>query len=165
MVGGLSVVRKRSGGDELRLAWSRAAASFRFAQSGTAGRWAHGADVAILLGAMAVAIPQDSATADSQGKRITDYTKFLDPAGLKGARLGVVRKYSVATMRSTSSWETLLGEIQAEHGAEIIDPADIRQSVSSMRSELTVFYYELKPTFGLSGSPRLFFAKEFEGCD
>src|ERR1700704_6234731 len=42
----------------------------------------------IFLGAMAGADPQDSATAYSQSKVSLDYTKFLDPAGLKGARLG-----------------------------------------------------------------------------
>src|SRR5271156_332708 len=55
-------------------------------------------DVAILLGAMAAADPQDRATSGSQnsgnqGKVQADYTKFLDPAGLKGARLGIARKY------------------------------------------------------------------------
>src|SRR5208337_255925 len=45
-------------------------------------------DVAILLGAMAGADTEDAATADAQGKLYPDYTKFLDLAGLKGARLG-----------------------------------------------------------------------------
>jgi amidase len=100
-------------------------------------------DVAILLGAMAVADPQDSATADSQGKRITDYTKFLDPAGLKGARLGVVRKYFGFNDAVDQLMETLLGEIKRA-GAEIIDPADIPTIGKFDESELTVFYYELK---------------------
>lgn len=50
-------------------------------------------DVAILLGAMAGADAEDVATADAGRKQFPDYTKFLDPAGLKGSRLGVVRKY------------------------------------------------------------------------
>ena len=100
-------------------------------------------DVAILLGAMAVADPQDSATADSQGKRITDYTKFLDPAGLKGARLGVVRKYFGFNDAVDQLMETLLGEMKRA-GAEIIDPADIPTIGKFDEGELTVFYYELK---------------------
>ena len=44
-------------------------------------------DVAILLGAMAGADPEDSATAVQRGQIQTDYAKFLDPAGLKGARI------------------------------------------------------------------------------
>src|SRR5208337_1336412 len=50
-------------------------------------------DVAILLSAMAGDDPEDKATAGSRGKLQADYTRFLDPSGLKGARLGVVRKY------------------------------------------------------------------------
>jgi len=126
--------------------WSAAAASFRFAQSGHGGPdGAHGADVAILLGAMAVADPQDSATADSQGKRITDYTKFLDPAGLKGARLGVVRKYFGFNDAVDQLMETLLGEIKRA-GAEIIDPADIPTIGKFDESELTVSTMNSRPT-------------------
>src|SRR3981081_22985 len=50
-------------------------------------------DLAILLGTMAGPDPEDKPTAASAGKIQSDYTKFLDPAGLKGARIGVVRKY------------------------------------------------------------------------
>src|SRR5499425_1246070 len=41
-------------------------------------------DVAILLGALAGADPEDSATAPSRSHVQADYTKFLDPSGLKG---------------------------------------------------------------------------------
>src|SRR3984957_14247902 len=50
-------------------------------------------DVAILLGAMAGVDPQDPATSASQNKSSTDYTRFLDPNGLRGARLGIARKF------------------------------------------------------------------------
>jgi amidase len=40
-------------------------------------------DVAILLGAMAGADAEASATASSQSNAFSDYTKFLDPAGLR----------------------------------------------------------------------------------
>jgi amidase len=100
-------------------------------------------DVAILLGAMAGADPQDSATADSQGKMSLDYTKFLDPAGLKGARLGVVRKYCGFNDAVDQLMDTLIGEMKRA-GAEIVDPADIPTIGKFDESELTVFYYELK---------------------
>ena len=48
------------------------------------------ADAAIMLGAMAGSDKQDAATADAAKKAAKDYTKFLDPNGLKGARLGLV---------------------------------------------------------------------------
>src|ERR1700722_5941609 len=50
-------------------------------------------DAAILLGALTGVDPDDSATAASAGKSQTDYTRFCDPNGLKGARIGVARKY------------------------------------------------------------------------
>ena len=100
-------------------------------------------DVAILLGAMAGADPEDSATADSQRKQYADYTKFLDSAGLKGARLGVVRKYFGFNDALDHLMDTLLGEMKRA-GAEIVDPADVPTIGKFDDSELTVFYYELK---------------------
>jgi amidase len=100
-------------------------------------------DVAILLGAMAGAETQDSATANSRGKLFPDYTKFLDPAGLKGARLGVVRKYFGFNDAVDQLMDTLIGEMKRA-GAEVVDPADIPTIGKFDESELTVFYYELK---------------------
>src|SRR5690606_8973342 len=45
-------------------------------------------DAAMLLTAMAGVDAADAATAAGRG-RAQDYTRFLDPAGLKGARIGV----------------------------------------------------------------------------
>ena len=50
-------------------------------------------DAAILLGALAGTDPRDVATAEAGGKIQKDYTQFLDPNGLRGARIGVARKY------------------------------------------------------------------------
>ncbi|MGA7081021.1 MAG: amidase [Terriglobales bacterium] len=101
-------------------------------------------DVAILLGAMAGPDSEDAATAVlSSDKLFPDYTKFLDPAGLKGARLGVVRKYFGFNDAVDQLMETLLGEMK-NAGAEIVDPADIPTIGKFDESELTVFLYELK---------------------
>jgi amidase len=100
-------------------------------------------DVAILLGAMAGSDPKDSATADGQGKVFPDYTKFLDPAGLKGARLGVVRKYFGFNDSVDQLMDKLLDEMKRA-GAEIVDPADIPTIGKFDDSELTVLTYELK---------------------
>jgi amidase len=100
-------------------------------------------DVAILLGVMAGADPQDPVTADSQGKVSPDYTTFLDPAGLKGARLGVVRKYCGFNDAVDQLMDTIIREMKRA-GAEIVDPADIPTIGKFDESELTVFYYELK---------------------
>ena len=49
-------------------------------------------DAAILLTALAGFDPADPATKGLEGKASTDYTKFLDPKGLEGMRIGVPRK-------------------------------------------------------------------------
>jgi amidase len=100
-------------------------------------------DAAILLGAMAGMDAEDSATAASQGKGAADYTKFLDPAGLKGARLGIARKYFGFSDAVDQLMETVIGEMKRA-GAEIIDPADIPTFGKFDESELTGFLYELK---------------------
>jgi amidase len=50
-------------------------------------------DAAILLGALTGIDPDDAASAASAGKSQTDYTQYCDPNGLKGARIGVARKF------------------------------------------------------------------------
>src|SRR6185295_7425725 len=49
------------------------------------------ADAAAVLGAMTGADPDDAATRESDRRGRRDYTSALDPNGLKGARLGIVR--------------------------------------------------------------------------
>lgn len=102
------------------------------------------ADVAILLGALAGVDERDEATRESRGKAAADYTKFLDPHGLKGARIGVARKklfgYSPAADQVTEAALTVL----KEHGAILVDPADIETEGEMGDDELLVLLYEFK---------------------
>jgi amidase len=100
-------------------------------------------DVAMMLSAMAGIDAEDSATANSAGKIFPDYATFLDPAGLNGARLGVVRKYFGFNDAVDQLMERLIGEMR-HAGAEIIDPADIPTIGKFDDSEMTVLLYELK---------------------
>jgi amidase len=100
-------------------------------------------DVAIMLSAMTGADADDKATAASAGKIQPDYTKFLDANGLKGARLGVVRKYFGFNDAVDQLMNTLIDEMK-KAGAEIVDPADIPTLGKFDETELTVFLYELK---------------------
>jgi amidase len=50
-------------------------------------------DVAVALGVMTGVDPADAATAKSEGKFETDYTKFLKADALKGARIGIARDF------------------------------------------------------------------------
>jgi amidase len=100
-------------------------------------------DAAILLGALAGMDRSDSATLASEGKALTDYTRFLDPAGLRGARIGVARKYFGFSEEVDALMNTLLDEIKKQ-GATLVDPADIETFGKFDESELTVLLYELK---------------------
>jgi amidase len=100
-------------------------------------------DVAILLGAMAGTDPEDKPTAASAGKIQPDYTKFLDPAGLKGARIGVVRKYFGFNDAVDQLMNKLIDDMK-HAGADITDPADIPTIGKFDDTELLVLLYELK---------------------
>jgi amidase len=100
-------------------------------------------DAAILLGALTGVDPQDTATVASQGKSFTDYTQFCDPNGLKGARIGVARKYFGFSDIVDALMEQSLDVIKKQ-GATLVDPADVETLGKFDESELLVFMYELK---------------------
>ena len=100
-------------------------------------------DAAIMLGALTGVDPEDSATAESQGKSYTDYTQFLDANGLKGARIGVARKYFGFSDGVDGIMAEAIGVMKRE-GANIVDPADIESFGKFDDSEALVLDYELK---------------------
>jgi amidase len=100
-------------------------------------------DAAILLGALTGVDPQDLATAASQGKSLTNYAQFCDPNGLKGARIGIARKYFGFNDAVDALMEQALDAMKKQ-GATLVDPADIETFGKFDESELLVFMYELK---------------------
>ena len=100
-------------------------------------------DAAILLGALAGIDARDRSTRTSLGKSHADYTQFLDQDGLKGARLGVARKYFGFNDHVDKLMNELIGELK-KLGAVIVDPADIPTSGKFDASELEVLLYEFK---------------------
>ena len=100
-------------------------------------------DAAILLGVLAGVDPEDSATAASAGKSQTDYARYCDPGGLRGARIGVARKYFGFNDAVDALMEQSL-DVMKKQGATIIDPADIETFGKFDDTELLVFMYELK---------------------
>jgi amidase len=100
-------------------------------------------DAAILLGALAGVDENDKTTSASMGKAAPDYTKFLDPNGLRGTRIGVARKYFGFSDLVDKLMEDALAEMK-RRGAEIIDPADLPSHGKFGDTELTVLLYELK---------------------
>jgi amidase len=110
-------------------------------------------DTAILLTALAGVDPRDSGTAASQGKT-ADYTQFLDPNGLRGARIGVARKY----FGFSDAVDQLMNDVitgMKKAGAEIVDPADLPSHGKFDDTEFTVLLYELKADLNtyLAGRP------------
>ena len=100
-------------------------------------------DAAILLGALTGVDPDDSATAASAGKSQTDYAQYCDPHGLKGARIGVARKYFGFNDAVDALMEQSLNAMKTQ-GATLVDPADIATLGKFDDTELLVFMYELK---------------------
>ena len=100
-------------------------------------------DAAILLGALTGVDAEDSATAASAGKSQTDYAQYCDPNGLKGARIGVARKYFGFNDAVDALMDEAL-EVMKRQGATLVDPADIETLGKFDESELLVFLYELK---------------------
>jgi amidase len=101
-------------------------------------------DAAILLGALTGVDARDAETRGSAGHALTDYTTSLDRDGLRGARIGIARKrytgYSAETDKLLESAIALM----KQHGATIVDPADIATAGETDDSELDLLYYEFK---------------------
>ncbi|HJQ80186.1 MAG TPA: amidase [Lacipirellulaceae bacterium] len=100
-------------------------------------------DAAILLGVLAGIDPQDAVTSESKDHAKSDYTQFLDAAGLKGAKIGVARNYFSYHDAAGDVMKTAL-EAMKQAGAELIDTSKMTVAEESGSSEGTVLRYELK---------------------
>ena len=110
----------------------------------TAGPMARGvADAAALQGALTGVDVNDPATADSAGHAFSDYTQFLDPHGLQGARLGIVRNLFGFSPRVDQILEAAI-EVFKRLGAEVVDPVNLDSLKDFDAPELTVLLYEFK---------------------
>lgn len=101
------------------------------------------ADAAVMLTALAGTDTDDEMTADAS-KKATDYTKYLDPNGLKGARLGLV---TFPPPRNADAWrayfEPYFEKIRAA-GATLVEVKfpDFGQTAGQDRT--TVLQFEFK---------------------
>jgi amidase len=102
------------------------------------------ADAATVLGPMTGVDPRDPATADSRGHAVGDYRRFLDPDGLRGARVGVWREgvFGISPEADAVA-EAAIGEL-SRLGATVVDPADIPNVADVFGPELTVLLFEFK---------------------
>ena len=99
-------------------------------------------DGAILLGALTGIDPRDGMTGASDGNSQTDYTQFLDAAGLEGARLGVARNFPFRD-NVVALFDEAIAAVK-DAGATIIDPADVPNLDKYGDSEFEVLLYEFK---------------------
>ncbi len=100
-------------------------------------------DAAILLGAMTGLDSTDAATHSSEGKAYTDYTRFLDRDGLRGVRIGVLRRYFKTHSKATRIANEALVRLK-DLGATLIDPADLPsdEKVGDAGFELMLFEFK-----------------------
>jgi amidase len=100
-------------------------------------------DAALLLGAIVGGDVDDKATVASDGKFFKDYTQFLNADGLKGARIGVLRKAFGFNPAVDKLMEAALDAMKKQ-GATLVDPVEIETSGKFGETEFLGFMYELK---------------------
>ena len=99
-------------------------------------------DAAILLGAMIGRDRADATTADAEKRSAKDYTKFLDPNGLRGARLGLVMQYTQRPelREYFKKYVDMLGEA----GATLVDVTFTPDYTKLADDRFNVLQYEFK---------------------
>jgi amidase len=100
-------------------------------------------DAAVLLGVMAGADPADAATTAAGDRGQADYVRFLDPHGLRGARLGVARRFFAANAPLDHFLDGCVTALK-DAGAVIVDPVDATAALSPSDAEGLVLQYEFK---------------------
>lgn len=113
-------------------------------------------DAVLVLNAIVANDASDSAMGTGYWKKHTDYTAFLDLKGLEGARIGIPRDYffEELTDEQLAIFNDAV-ELMKQHGAEIVDPADIRTArqivyssvvLNEFKSALNAYLSKLPPS-------------------
>ena len=103
------------------------------------------ADAVMVLDAIAGYDPDDVATAWSVGKVPDTYGKFLDPQGLQGKRIGVLRSFfgtGLEHQEVNAAISKCIDTMRA-NGAEIVEVKDAIDA-NQLVSEVSVHLYDLK---------------------
>ncbi len=103
-------------------------------------------DAAVVLGVLAGSDPRDPASADSGLRGLDDYTLFLDPAGLRDARIGVARHLLGFHDGVDRLMEEAIDAMRAA-GAVVVDPVELGTGparASLQMAEAEVLFYEFK---------------------
>lgn len=92
-------------------------------------------DAAIALGFMTGIDPSDPATAGSSGQFLKDYTPFLTPNALQGARIEVARDFFAGNTDIDQTIEAAIMTLRSL-GAEIVDPIAFPSTVLTTRASI-----------------------------
>ena len=101
------------------------------------------ADAAALLGALAGADQADPATGQAAGPP-ADYTQFLDPAALEGARIGIWRDGSAQATAAAAAVLNDVVSLLSSQGAEIVDPVQLAGADKLGEHEFVALRHEFK---------------------
>jgi amidase len=99
------------------------------------------ADAAALLSVLAAPDPEDS-PADHPG--FIDYSAFLDPAALEGARIGIWRAGSAGADAATEALLAPALDCLVSLGAILVDPVDLPDIEKVTEPEFDALNYEFK---------------------
>jgi amidase len=111
-------------------------------------------DVAIALGALTGIDPDDSKTLASEGKSFTDYTQFLKKDGLRGKRIGLMKKSMGFSDKVDMLMDKTVEYLKA-NGAEVIE-IEFPKGENYEDASFKVLLYEFKDGLNkyLSGNAR-----------
>jgi len=101
-------------------------------------------DAAVILNALSGIDTRDATTMVNRSRGQIDYTRFLDPNGLRAARIGVARAKFFGYSDVTDKLVNDAIDAMKAQGAVIVDPANIETAGKFDDSELDVLLYELK---------------------
>ncbi len=100
-------------------------------------------DAAALLGVMAGPDPSDPASGAAAGRFENDYVRYLDSDGLRGARLGVARRFFAENAPLNAFLDGCIAVLKRA-GATVVDPADLPMHGAAAAAEQEVLLYEFK---------------------
>jgi len=112
------------------------------------------ADAAALLNALTGLDPLDPITGTGSRRARMDFTQSLDPGALRGARIGVARKFFGFNDRVDKLMTDAI-DLMKREGATVIDPADLPTHGKFDAAEFEVLLYEFKADLNkyLAGLP------------
>jgi amidase len=114
------------------------------ASQDTAGPMARSvADAAALLNVLAGYDPDDAATAVMKDRPAVDYSQSLKPDSLRGARIGVLRKFAGFHEAVDGVFEQALTALRAQ-GAVLVEVPEFDIDAKTAADEGTVLSYEFK---------------------